>query len=180
MGLRDFHLLGVRLIKRLYRFRFSKNLPAHYIIGLQNRSRKTRCVPAGKRPGPGMIYSPVPGGACTRQTDMGGAKEQGETVPAERGETVRQEIRAFLEGPPATVREISGAVRASEKEVLGHLQHLEKSLSRQGSRLVVAPAECGKCGFVFRKRTRFKKPGRCPLCRGTVIHEPLFSVEHRR
>jgi predicted Zn-ribbon and HTH transcriptional regulator len=110
---------------------------------------------------------------------MGRAEEKRETVPAERRETVRQMIRAFLEGPPATIKEISGAVSASEKEVLGHLEHLEKSLSRQGSRLVVAPAECGKCGFVFRKRTRFKKPGRCPLCRSTAIHQPLFSIEQR-
>jgi predicted Zn-ribbon and HTH transcriptional regulator len=108
---------------------------------------------------------------------MADVKNRKETVPAERGATVRQEIRAFLEGPPATIREISEAVRASEKEVLGHLEHLEKSISRRGGRLAVVPAECEKCGFVFQKRTRFKKPGRCPLCRSTLIHEPLFSVE---
>lgn len=92
---------------------------------------------------------------------------------------MRQSILAFLEGQPATVREISGAVRVSEKEVLGHLEHLERSLSRQGSALVVAPAECGKCGFVFRKRERLKKPGRCPLCRSETIYEPQFSLRLR-
>jgi predicted Zn-ribbon and HTH transcriptional regulator len=24
-----------------------------------------------------------------------------------------------------------------------------------------------------------RKPGRCPVCRGEVIHEPLFSVRER-
>jgi predicted Zn-ribbon and HTH transcriptional regulator len=99
-----------------------------------------------------------------------------ETVPAERGETVRQEIRTFLEGPPATIREISQAVRASEKEVLGHLEHLEKSVSSIGSKFIVSPAECEKCGFVFKKRKRLKKPSRCPLCRSETVSEPLFSV----
>ena len=107
---------------------------------------------------------------------MSNSRKRKETVPAERGETVRQEIRTFLEGPPATVREISQAVRASEKEVLGHLEHLEKSLSAARDKLVVTPAECEKCGFVFQKRKRLKKPGRCPLCRSTAVCEPLFSV----
>jgi len=99
-----------------------------------------------------------------------------EPVPAERAETLRQRIRALLAGPPLSLKEISGEVRISEKDVLGHLEHLERSLHRQGCSLVVEPAECGRCGFVFTKRERLKKPGRCPVCRGEVIHEPLFSV----
>jgi len=108
---------------------------------------------------------------------MSKVRKRRETVPAERSETVRQEIRTFLDGPPATIREISQAVRASEKEVLGHLGHLERSLSGKGSKFIVSPAECEKCGFVFQKRTRLKKPGRCPLCRSTAVCEPLFSVQ---
>jgi len=81
-----------------------------------------------------------------------------------------------LEGPPATIREISQTVRASEKEVLGHLEHLERSISGKGSKFIVSPAECEKCGFVFRKRKRLKKPGRCPLCRSEAVCEPLFSI----
>ncbi len=107
---------------------------------------------------------------------MSRAKKRREALPAERCETVRQEIRTFLGGSPATTREISQAVRASEKEVLEHLEHLEKSLSGKGSKFMVSPAECEKCGFVFQKRKRLKKPGRCPLCRSTAVCEPLFSV----
>ena len=108
-----------------------------------------------------------------------GSRKRKEAAPPERGETVRQEIRTFLEGPPAAIRDISQAVRASEKEVLGHLEHLERSLSGRGGKLFVVPAECEKCGFVFRKRRRLRKPGRCPLCRSTAICEPLFSVRHQ-
>jgi predicted Zn-ribbon and HTH transcriptional regulator len=107
------------------------------------------------------------------------ARKRKEPVPAERGETLRQSIRALLAGPPLSLKEISGEVRISEKEVLGHLEHLERSLPNLGCALAVEPAECGRCGFVFSKRERLKKPGRCPVCRGEVIHEPLFSVRGR-
>jgi predicted Zn-ribbon and HTH transcriptional regulator len=107
---------------------------------------------------------------------MSRARRRREAVPAERCETVRQEIRIFLGGAPATIREIPQAVRASEKEVLGHLEHLERSLSGKGSKFIVSPAECEKCGFVFQKRKRLKKPGRCPLCRSAAVCGPPFSV----
>ena len=108
------------------------------------------------------------------------ARARREPVPAEREETLRQRIRALLAGPPLTLKEISGEVRISEKDVVGHLEHLERSLHHQGCTLVVEPAECGRCGFVFAKRERLKKPGRCPVCRGEVIHEPLYSVRGRQ
>ena len=102
-----------------------------------------------------------------------------EKIPAERGETLRQAIRSFLEGPPATVRELSRGVGASEKDVLAHMEHLGRSLPRQGSGLVVTPAECEECGFVFRKRGRLRKPGRCPLCRSTRIADPLYGLRRK-
>jgi hypothetical protein len=36
-----------------------------------------------------------------------------------------------------------------------------------------------KCGFIFRKRDRLKKPGRCPVCHGEHIQDPLFSIIQR-
>ncbi|MEJ2684110.1 MAG: hypothetical protein P8Z71_06920 [Candidatus Sulfobium sp.] len=101
------------------------------------------------------------------------------SVPEERSETVRREIAAVLEGPALSAREISGQVRLSEKEVYGHLQHIQKTLNKGDCRLDVTPAECIKCGFVFRKRERLKKPGRCPVCRGELIREPLFAIRGR-
>jgi hypothetical protein len=56
---------------------------------------------------------------------------------------------------------------------------VERSLHHSGGALVVEPAECFRCGFVFTKRERLRKPGRCPVCRGEVILEPLFSVRER-
>jgi predicted Zn-ribbon and HTH transcriptional regulator len=41
---------------------------------------------------------------------------------------------------------------------------------------VVTPATCRDCHFVFHKRTRLTRPGKCPLCRSTRLSEPMFSL----
>lgn len=97
-------------------------------------------------------------------------------VPRERGETARREIASVLEGRVLSAKEISAQVGLSEKEVYGHLEHIQKTLNKGDCHLVVTPAECIKCGFVFRKRERLKKPGRCPVCRSELIQQPLFTV----
>ncbi len=97
-------------------------------------------------------------------------------VPRERPETVRRRILALLSERPRSAKEISADVRIPEKEVCGHLEHLRMSLRREGRRIVVTPAECFACGFVFRKRERLGKPGRCPVCRGEAVSEPLYFV----
>ncbi len=97
-------------------------------------------------------------------------------VPRARLETARQRILAVISERPRSAREISSDVRIPEKEVFGHLDHLRRSLHREGRRVEMTPAECLACGFVFRKRERFEKPGRCPVCRGESVSEPLYFV----
>ena len=94
-------------------------------------------------------------------------------VPADRPETVRHEIVAVLTGESLTAREISEQVRIQEREVLEHLEHIK--LARHVG-LVVEPAICMACGFVFKKRERLKSPGRCPVCRSEHISQPRFSI----
>jgi predicted Zn-ribbon and HTH transcriptional regulator len=97
-------------------------------------------------------------------------------VPMDRRETVRQTIISLLRDRERTAKELSGEVRVSEKEVYEHLGHIQISLNTGGETLHVTPAECRKCGFVFKKREKLKKPGRCPECRGESIEEPLFGI----
>jgi predicted Zn-ribbon and HTH transcriptional regulator len=99
-----------------------------------------------------------------------------ERMPAPSRDTLRHLIREALENGPLDAKEISGLVGIPEKEVPAHLEHLRATLHRGGGRLVVRPAECAKCGFVFAKRERLTKPGKCPVCRGESIHAPVFSV----
>ena len=94
----------------------------------------------------------------------------------EETETTRRRIRTLLEEGPYTAKEFSSAVHRPEKEVVNHLEHLRKSLRSEGLRLEQIPAECRGCGFVFRKRDRFKTPSRCPVCKGEAISDPSFRV----
>ena len=97
-------------------------------------------------------------------------------VPDDRPETVRKDIISAIEEQPLTAKEISGAVSISEKMVYDHLQHIQKTMHRKGVTFLVTPSECKKCGFVFKKREKLKKPGKCPKCRGESITEPVFSI----
>jgi transcriptional regulator len=97
-------------------------------------------------------------------------------VPAERHETIRKEILSLLLDQYLSAKEISGEVHISEKDVYDHLEHIARSTHKTGHHLTVISAECTKCGFVFKKRERLKKPGRCPVCHGEKIQEPLFAI----
>jgi transcriptional regulator len=98
-------------------------------------------------------------------------------IPRERKGTIRQEIISALEEErPLTAKDISAAVRIPEKEVYGHLEHIQKSLTQTGRQLRLKPAECLKCGYVFRKREKLKTPGRCPACHQEHIQELLFWI----
>lgn len=95
-------------------------------------------------------------------------------------QTIRQQIIMELEGGPLSAKDISALVSIPEKEVFAHLEHIRRTLSREGRKLLVIPSQCRDCGFVFHSRTRMSKPGRCPKCQGSYINEPLFMVKGGR
>lgn len=106
---------------------------------------------------------------------MQGNRKEPIALPA-RDDTVRREIIAALEDSPHSARNLSVVVGISEREVAGHLEHIKKTITSSGRHLIVMPAECKKCGFVFAKRDKLTRPGKCPVCRGESIREPLFSI----
>ena len=95
-------------------------------------------------------------------------------------QTVRQMILAILLAGPATAKELSAHVHIPEKDVFPHLAHIRKTLHRGQQRLVMEPACCRACGFVFRKRARLRKPGRCPACQHSFIDAPVFWIHGER
>lgn len=97
-------------------------------------------------------------------------------VPRPAEETMRRAIGEFIRDQPLSAREISVRAHLTVKDVYGHLEHLRHSLHAGGEQLVVIPAECRACGFVFSKRERLTPPGKCPLCRCETILEPLFTI----
>ena len=94
-----------------------------------------------------------------------------ERVPEERHIAIRQEILRILEDDKLTVGNLSMMIGKAEKELYDHLEHLLGSKS-----LVIIPAECLKCGYVFANRKKVKKPGKCPDCKGTYIKKPMFTA----
>ena len=95
----------------------------------------------------------------------------------ERTRTDRDALReALAEGVPLTIRELSKLAGLSEEQVEGHLEHLTKSVKAEGKRLVIEPAECLSCGYVFEGRTRFRKPSRCPECKKSHISPPSVQI----
>jgi predicted Zn-ribbon and HTH transcriptional regulator len=85
-----------------------------------------------------------------------------------------------LGADPVSARDLSQRIGLSEREVTSHLRHLQKSLRRDTQRLQLTPPRCLDCDFVFHKRERLTRPGRCPVCRSTHLSEPLFSLEQSR
>ena len=98
-------------------------------------------------------------------------------IPVERHETTRKEISALLLERACTAREISALVKIPEKEVISHLEYILKTIHRDNQKLVITPYHCKKCGFVFKKRERLKKPGKCPLCKSEAIEDAHFSIK---
>ncbi len=90
--------------------------------------------------------------------------------------TIRQQIIELLAEAERDARELSRAVGIKEKEVYEHLPHIAKSLAAKGSELTIQPSECLKCGYVFKDRRRFTRPGRCPCCRESQLTSPGYSI----
>jgi predicted Zn-ribbon and HTH transcriptional regulator len=103
-------------------------------------------------------------------------KSKGPFIPVEKHDTIRHELMTLLVREELSARELSVEMGVSEKEVFDHLDHLRIMLRRSAAHLKVTPACCRKCGFAFGKRDRLTKPGKCPVCRGTHIEEPRFTV----
>jgi len=100
-------------------------------------------------------------------------------LPEPRDITVRESIRRALLERQLSARDLSQVVAISEREVAGHLEHLERSLKHQGETLVIEPPACLDCGFEFTQRRRFTRPSGCPKCRGRRISLPQFRIESR-
>lgn len=98
------------------------------------------------------------------------------TLIEERFLTIRDDIVQLLMEKEATIKEISGEVRIPEKNVFDHLEHIKLSMANKGFCLHIVPAQCLKCGFVFKKREKIKTPSRCPLCKGEHIQDAMYKL----
>lgn len=98
-------------------------------------------------------------------------------MSTEMTSTMPQRLRRALAGAePRTLKELSGELSVSEKELVPALEKLQRSLARGPHPLAVEPARCIACDYVFDERGRVSKPSRCPRCRSERIAPPRFSL----
>jgi transcriptional regulator len=88
--------------------------------------------------------------------------------------TIRQRLKEILQQGEWTSLDLSKELSIEEKEVFAHLRHVGKSLGAQ--KLVIRPYQCLNCSYLFKKRERYDRPGRCPKCRATHIRLATFSL----
>ena len=114
-----------------------------------------------------------------RRGRTGGGDGDGPEASAD--ETIRQRIVLLLSGTQRTFEELRREIGLPARRLEDELQHVERSVRRsrgEPRKLVVDPARCIECGFVFRDRapSRFNGPGRCPRCKSERIAEPRLSI----
>lgn len=90
--------------------------------------------------------------------------------------TIRQQIISVLRRHEMNALDLSQAVGVQEKQIYGHLNHIARSLAAKGQKLAIRPSQCLACGYVFEKRTRLTRPGRCPRCKKSHLTRPAFKI----
>ena len=90
--------------------------------------------------------------------------------------TRREEIFELLKNSPMSAQQIAFYFKCTLNEIEEALMHLAKSV-RPAYELRMYPAKCVHCGFVFKERSRIRKPSKCPKCKSERIDAPLFFIE---
>jgi predicted Zn-ribbon and HTH transcriptional regulator len=91
----------------------------------------------------------------------------------------RKDLIPILKERPISLHELAVLLVEKPKDLEDDLHHLFRSLRSEPLSPVISPAVCQKCGFVFH-RDKLHRPGKCPVCKGTWISDPLISLEEKR
>ena len=98
--------------------------------------------------------------------------EAGEMPPV----TVRRDIAQILTTGPRSVSALARELGLDRRDAEDDLRHAIRSARAAGHQVVVEPARCKQCGFLFGE-DKLSKPGKCPSCRGTRIFEAQIRIE---
>ena len=88
----------------------------------------------------------------------------------------RRDLIALLTAQPRSVSSLARELGVGRDQMDEDLRHLLRSARAAGHRVVVEPAHCKTCGFLFGEE-KLSKPGKCPACRGTRIFEAQIRIE---
>ena len=94
----------------------------------------------------------------------------------EADETTRRRIADALREAPATPSALAVAFDLTPDAVVGHVEHVARSVDGNGEQLLVAPPTCRECGFDGFDDL-LNRPSRCPSCKSESVDEPAFTIE---
>jgi predicted Zn-ribbon and HTH transcriptional regulator len=77
---------------------------------------------------------------------------------------------------PRTVSRLARELGLPRADVEDDLRHMIRSARAAGHRVVVEPAKCRACGYLF-SEDKLAKPSRCPACRSTWLYEPVLRID---
>jgi predicted Zn-ribbon and HTH transcriptional regulator len=87
----------------------------------------------------------------------------------------RRDLMEMLKDGPRSVSRLARELGLPRADVEEDLRHMIRSARAACRQVIVEPARCKSCGFVF-DSARLSKPGKCPSCQNSRIYEPQISV----
>lgn len=87
----------------------------------------------------------------------------------------RKDLLRILSLQPRSVSWLARELGLDRHDVEDDLRHMIRSARAAGHRVIIEPARCRACDFVF-SEDKLSKPGKCPQCRGTRLHEAQIRV----
>jgi predicted Zn-ribbon and HTH transcriptional regulator len=90
--------------------------------------------------------------------------------------TTRRQLLELLSRQPRSVSSLARELNLPRRDLEEDLHHMIRSARAAGHAVVIVPARCRACGFVFGE-DRLSKPGKCPACRESRIFEPQIGIE---
>jgi transcriptional regulator len=91
----------------------------------------------------------------------------------------RRDLVRMLSAQPRSASSIARELGLDRRDVEDDLRHAIRSARAAGHAIVIEPARCKQCGFVFGE-DRLAKPSKCPECKGTRLFEAQISIQPSR
>jgi predicted Zn-ribbon and HTH transcriptional regulator len=96
--------------------------------------------------------------------------------------TRREAIAELLEQTeyPLTAQEICDILEIRSRSIVYEdLEHIAKSVKTRKKQLLIRPARCGSCDFIFTVCSA-KKPSKCPKCKSEWIIPPAYLIRLKK
>jgi predicted Zn-ribbon and HTH transcriptional regulator len=90
--------------------------------------------------------------------------------------SIRRDLIAMLSAQPRSVSSIAREMALDRRDAEDHLRHAIQSVRAAGHQVVIEPAKCRQCGFIFGD-DKLSKPGKCPECKGSRIYEAQILIQ---